>query len=87
MGVPITFMDKYNPEQFEIIGLSLFIAKPIKECIPIGDTYQQGGNAFYLHDGKHNHRRLYGRIAIKRKRWHNENHSKRNPRPWGLQRV
>ena len=21
MGVPITFMDKYNPEQFEIIGL------------------------------------------------------------------
>ena len=20
MGVPITFMDKYNPEQFEIIG-------------------------------------------------------------------
>ncbi len=22
MGVPITFMDKYNPEQFEIIGIS-----------------------------------------------------------------
>lgn len=22
MGVPITFMDKYNPEQFEIVGLS-----------------------------------------------------------------
>lgn len=22
MGVPITFMDKYNPEQFEIIGLA-----------------------------------------------------------------
>lgn len=22
MGVPITFMDKYNPEQFEIIGLT-----------------------------------------------------------------
>ena len=21
MGVPITFMDKYNPEQFEVIGL------------------------------------------------------------------
>ncbi len=21
MGVPVTFMDKYNPEQFEIIGL------------------------------------------------------------------
>ena len=22
MGVPITFMDKYNPNQFEIIGLA-----------------------------------------------------------------
>lgn len=22
MGVPITFMDKYNPDQFEIIGLT-----------------------------------------------------------------
>ena len=24
MGVPITFMDKYNPEQFEILGDSRF---------------------------------------------------------------
>ena len=23
MGVPITFMDKYNPEQFEIIGVGI----------------------------------------------------------------
>ena len=23
MGVPITFLDKYNPEQFEIIGITL----------------------------------------------------------------
>ena len=23
MGVPITFMDKYNPEQFEIIGMGI----------------------------------------------------------------
>ncbi len=26
MGVPITFMDKYNPEQFEILGLDRYIA-------------------------------------------------------------
>ena len=25
MGVPITFMDKYNPDQFEIIGLGIAI--------------------------------------------------------------
>lgn len=67
MGVPITFLDKYCPEQFEIIGFSLFIAKPIKDCIPEGDTYQQGGNAFYLPDGEKYHKRLYGRIAIRRK--------------------
>jgi len=23
MGVPISFMDKYNPDQFEVIGLSM----------------------------------------------------------------
>lgn len=23
MGVPITFLDKYNPEQFEIVGITL----------------------------------------------------------------
>jgi hypothetical protein len=23
MGVPITFLDKYNPDQFEIIGLGI----------------------------------------------------------------
>lgn len=23
MGVPITFLDKYNPEQFEILGITL----------------------------------------------------------------
>ncbi|MBR3085393.1 MAG: adenine-specific methyltransferase EcoRI family protein, partial [Kiritimatiellae bacterium] len=26
MGVPITFLDKYNPEQFEIVGMSLDLA-------------------------------------------------------------
>ena len=37
MGVPITFLDKYNPEQFEIIGLGIsnsgkeFGVKPYKE--------------------------------------------------------
>ena len=27
MGVPITFMDKYNPEQFEIIGCADYTGK------------------------------------------------------------
>ena len=67
MGVPITFLDKYNPDQFEIIGHSITLANPIKKCIPEGDTYDQGGNAFYLPSGSTHHKRLYGRIVIKRK--------------------
>lgn len=35
MGVPITFLDKYNPEQFEIVGMTSgrdeFEARPIKK--------------------------------------------------------
>jgi len=37
MGVPITFMDKYNPEQFEILGITSgryeFEAVPTKRYI------------------------------------------------------
>ena len=37
MGVPITFLDKYNPEQFEIMGITAgrdeFEARPIKKYI------------------------------------------------------
>ena len=37
MGVPITFIDKYNPDQFEIVGMTSgrdeFEATPIKKYI------------------------------------------------------
>ncbi|MBQ2443972.1 MAG: modification methylase, partial [Clostridia bacterium] len=37
MGVPITFMDKYNPEQFEIVGINAgrdeFECRPTKRYI------------------------------------------------------
>lgn len=66
MGVPITFLDKYNPDQFEIIGSSLFIGKPMSEYAPKG-TYVAGGVRFYLPNGDGTYRRLYDRIVIKRK--------------------
>ena len=47
MGVPITFFDKYNPEQFEIINTSLNLGKPMKDVDPEG-IYEKGGPAFYL---------------------------------------
>ena len=67
MGVPITFMDKYNPAQFEILGYSLDMAYPIKNYVPIGKTYVKGGNCFYLDIGEPCLRRLYDRIVIRNK--------------------
>lgn len=66
MGVPITFLDKYNPNQFEIIGSSLFLGKPMKDFAPKG-SFVQGGPRFYLENGKGTYRRLYDRLVIKRK--------------------
>ena len=56
MGVPITFLDKYNPDQFEIIGISGRLANPI-----IINGSRKSGR-FYI-DGK----RLYDRIVIRKK--------------------
>ncbi len=66
MGVPITFLDKYNPEQFEIIGSSKFLGKPMSEFAAKG-TYMAGGVRFYLPNEDGTYQRLYDRIVIKRK--------------------
>lgn len=66
MGVPITFLDKYNPDQFEILGISLELAVPMSKLAEKG-TYMQGGPRFYIPDGNKKFRRLYDRIVIKRK--------------------
>jgi hypothetical protein len=51
MGVPITFLDKYNPEQFEIIGLDRYV-----------EDNPNYGKRFTL-----NGQETYARILIKRK--------------------
>lgn len=56
MGVPISFLDKYNPKQFEIIGISGDLAKPV-----FIEGKKKSGR-FYL-KGK----RMYDRIAIRNK--------------------
>ena len=58
MGVPITFLDKYNPEQFEIIGL---IAGNIRGLAGIPSKINKDGP--YI-----NGKLKYGRILIKRKK-------------------
>lgn len=51
MGVPITFMSKYNPEQFEIIGLDRYVED----------------NPNYGHRFTINGKETYARILIRRK--------------------
>ncbi|MFN8077604.1 MAG: adenine-specific methyltransferase EcoRI family protein [Kineosporiaceae bacterium] len=66
MGVPITFLDKYNPEQFDILGSSKTLGRPMSEIAPKG-TYMQGGPRFYLPNGDGTFRRMYDRIVIRNK--------------------
>ena len=47
IGVPITYLDKHNPDQFEIIGASRWLGKPMSEIAPKG-SYVAGGVRFYL---------------------------------------
>ena len=44
MGVPITFMDKYNPEQFEIIGIDRVLVEEITGKV---SRFRINGNEFY----------------------------------------
>ena len=69
MGVPITFMSQYNPEQFEIIGASAAgLGVPMREIAKEG-TYMSGGPSFYIKqkDGRYDYKRLYNRIVIRRR--------------------
>jgi len=56
MGVPITFMNKYNPEQFEILGCSYSYGEP--------KGYHINGKNFSV---SVNSKQIYKRIFIKRK--------------------
>jgi hypothetical protein len=67
MGVPITFLDKYNPDQFEILGSSMTLSKPMSLFAKKG-TYLQGGPRFYLAGPKGTYRRMYDRLVIRNKR-------------------
>lgn len=64
MGVPITFLDKYNPDQFEILGSSMNLGVPMSEVAKKG-TYLQGGPRFYMDNGDGSYRRMYDRIVIR----------------------
>ena len=56
MGVPITFLYKHNPSQFEIIGADFDLA----EQIELNGSIKPNPQRFYI-----NGKRLYARIIIK----------------------
>lgn len=66
MGVPISFLQIHCPEQFEILGLSLFLATPIREVAEPDDQYEKGGNRLYLRTGPHTLKRMYERLLVRR---------------------
>jgi hypothetical protein len=67
MGVPITFLDKYNPDQFEILGSSMNLGVPMSQVAKKG-SFLQGGPRFYIDNGDGTFRRMYDRIVIRRRR-------------------
>lgn len=67
MGVPISFLSKYSPEQFEIVGSSGELGVHISEVAEPG-TYQQGGPSFYVKNPDGTYERLYKRLVIKNKK-------------------
>lgn len=64
MGVPITFLDKYSPKQFEIVGSSKTLGVPMAKIAEKG-TFVPGGPRFYLPNGDGTFRRMYDRIVIR----------------------
>lgn len=63
MGVPDTFLDKYNPDQFEIIGLG---CGDLAKQIGITKNYRGRTDVAYTINGKHTC--PYSRIIIRRKK-------------------
>ncbi len=66
IGVPITFLDKHNPDQFEILGSSRVLGKPMSDIAKRG-TYRQGGPRFYLRSDDGTYRRLFDRLVVRNK--------------------
>lgn len=71
MGVPITFLDKYNPDQFQIIGISTQLAEPmsryaVKEDYAKNGKVVGGTGKLFLPLGNGKHEGVYERIIIKR---------------------
>ena len=64
MGVPITAISKLSPDQFEIVGFSGTLAKPMAQVVP-GQT---GSGRFYLEVGGGEFKRMYDRVVVRNRK-------------------
>ncbi len=62
MGVPITFLDKYNPEQFEIVNANDYRTSTNVKAKAHGLIKDKEGTI------SHTQRTVYVRICIKRRK-------------------
>lgn len=68
MCVPLTFLQIYNPKQFELIGSTLELANPIANYVEADAEYSKGGPAFYLKVGPKKYKRHFLSIVVKNKK-------------------
>lgn len=72
MGVPITFLDKYNPDQFKIIGQSIDLAQSMSRYAAKEDYMSAKGSVvggtgkFFIPLGNGKHQGVYQRVVVKR---------------------
>lgn len=68
IGVPITFLDRYNPEQFEILGIDKDFRIPMDTIAKLGE-YNNSGTALYLPYAGNGfkYKATYRRIFIRKK--------------------
>jgi hypothetical protein len=62
MGVPLTFLEKHNPEQFEIVGSDYEVKDGLLPELLRSDWDGKTDRGYV------NGRRLYARILIRRRR-------------------
>lgn len=67
MGVPDNFLDQYNPDQFEIIGLG---CGDLAKLIGVAKNYRGRTDLAYIKDGKN--KCPYSRIIVRRKQAQHE---------------
>lgn len=63
IGIPVTALSKISPDEFEIIGFSGQLARPMSDII----KGQIGSGRFYLDVGGGNYKRMYDRVVVRNK--------------------